>query len=532
MPKFTTGVARSMIVAVCAPGLVSCSHVDLLARIDHGASRASEQIARHRDAFAGALAISERQLSSQEVDRPWLAGAPQPLSREVTLPEALRASVETSLMFPGGRVDLLTLAEQIALATGIPVRVRPEALLPLENFAPRLAQPAPAAAPLAQAALPTGAHPLPRMLDLVANRLGVYWKYQDGVIQIFRTETRVFNVRALTLKSSAEASLGRSGGGSGGAFESTSATRIEATGGDAIAAVKAKLEPFMTKAGVVAGNADASGLLVVTDTREVLDQIGVFLARENKALTRRVRLLFEEIELVAKNNNEQGIDWNLVYARSRAAARLGTPATLLSDAAGTGLALSSSGGPFEGSSLILNALSELGTIVRRTTVPLQTLNRRPVTHAVRTTFTYIDQVQVTTVASSAGTSTAPSVTQKEETVGTFLTVIPDAQDDGQILLSIAYDSTVAQPLKTLAFGSDGNQVQLQQKTIDGMGTVQQVELRPGQPIVISGFERTQDQYDKRRLGENAPLIFGGSGKASSTRSTTLVVVTAQVEEGL
>jgi type II secretory pathway component GspD/PulD (secretin) len=193
--------------------------------------------------------------------------------------------------------------------------------------------------------------------------------------------------------------------------------------------------------------------------------------------------------------------------------------------------VSITGGRWDGTALVLKALSEVGTITRRTTVPLQTLNRRPVTHAVRTTFTYIDQVQVTTVASSAGTSTAPSVTQKEETVGSFLTVIPDAQDDGQILLTIAYDNTVAQPLKTLTFGANGNQVQLQQKTIDGMGTVQQVELRPGQPVLISGFERSQDQYDKRRLDEGAPLILGGSGKTARERRNTVVLITAQVEEG-
>jgi len=201
--------------------------------------------------------------------------------------------------------------------------------------------------------------------------------------------------------------------------------------------------------------------------------------------------------------------------------------------AGTGLALDLLTGRWRDSSLLIQALSEVGTVVRHTTVPLQTLNRRPVTHAVRTTFSYIDQVQVTTVASAAGTSTAPSVTQKEETVGSFLTVIPDAQEDGTVLLSIAYDSTVAQPLKTLSFG-EANQrsmVQLQQKTIDGMGTVQQVEVRPGQPIVISGFDRRQDQVDRRRLDPDMPLLLGGSNQNTKQRTSTLIVLTALVEEG-
>ena len=74
-------------------------------------------------------------------------------------------------------------------------------------------------------------------------------------------------------------------------------------------------------------------------------------------------------------------------------------------------------------------------------------------------------------------ATAPTVSQKEETVGSFLTIVPDAQDDGQILLSVSYDNTVAQPLKTLSFGSGNNEIKLQQKTVDGIGTVQQLQAR-------------------------------------------------------
>jgi len=528
VPRFPVGVAA---LALLVSG---CGQFAAMRHIDADAARASDNIAAARIPFQQAVAGERERVRAQEVGRPWLAGRPQPLSREVTLPEALRASVETALMFPDGRVDLSTLGEQIALATGIQVRVRPEALLPQDAFLPRLtlAQAAVAGPPAAaRVSLPTGLHPLPRLLDMAASRLGVHWKYEAGAIVFFRTDTRVFNVRALTLKASAAASLGRAAGGGAGAFESTSSTRIESGGGDALGAVKAKLEPFLTRAGTLVANGDASGLVVVTDTPEALDRVAAFLERENKALTRRVRLMFEEIELVARNQTEQGIDWNLIYRRTRDAAQAGSPASRVSDVAGSGLGLSITGGRWDGSAVVLKALSEIATITRHTTVPLQTLNRRPVTHAVRTTFTYIDQVQVTTVASSAGTSTAPSVTQKEETVGSFLTVIPDAQDDGQILLTIAYDNTVAQPLKTLTFGASGNQVQLQQKTVDGMGTVQQVELRPGQPVLVSGFERSQDQYDKRRLDDGAPMLLGGSGKTARERRNTVVLITAQVEEG-
>ncbi|HUG59511.1 MAG TPA: hypothetical protein VL002_14850, partial [Candidimonas sp.] len=121
--------------------------------------------------------------------------------------------------------------------------------------------------------------------------------------------------------------------------------------------------------------------------------------------------------------------------------------------------------------------------------------------------------------------------QREETVGSLITLVPDAQDDGQILLSIAYDNTVAQPLKTVTFGDKDNPLQLQQVTIDRNGTVQQVVLQPGQPLDISGFDRSQQETEGRRLNPGIPLALGGSDRVAAQHLATVMVVTAQVEEG-
>src|SRR5690606_17492610 len=102
--------------------------------------------------------------------------------------------------------------------------------------------------------MPSGFVPLPRVLDLVAARLGLAWRYQDEVIDIFRTETRAFNVRALRLKSSSVASLGRSGSSGTGAFDTASTTTVESSTQDVLGAVTTRIEPFLTRAGVVAAH--------------------------------------------------------------------------------------------------------------------------------------------------------------------------------------------------------------------------------------------------------------------------------------
>src|SRR5690606_27631212 len=139
----------------------------------------------------------------------------------------------------------------------------------------------------------------------------------------------------------------------------------------------------------------------------------------------------------------------------------GMAGTAISDAGE--LAASLTEGRLSGSELLIRALGRVGRVVRRNSLPVLTPNPRPVTHAVRTTFCYLDKGEPLTQPGLLDTSLpSVSVSQKEETVGSLITLVPDAQEDGQVLLSVAYDNTVAQPLKSVTFGSGDNPLQLQQ----------------------------------------------------------------------
>jgi len=520
----------AMAVSLCG-ALSACALGDKLRQVASSIGQAQDGIhARHQD-FSRSISDVQRRRADQDVARPWLAGPAQPLAREVALPPALRGTVNTTLMFSDGPMDLPGVAQRISAATNIPVHIRPDALLPLELFLPRLsggpAQAAPAPTTLT---LDGGPEPLARILDRIAARLGLIWRYEHERIEFYRTETRVFNVRALTLSANAEASLGLAGGRSSQGFVSTSKTSLSSPELDALAVVRARIEPFLSRAGVLVAEAGAGSSIVVTDTPDVLQRIGAYLDRENRALTRRVRLVFEELTVALHDSAEAGLDWNLVFSSAKIAAAMAVPGSGLADAGALSLGLNE--GPFRRSDAVIKALSQVGRVLRRSSLPVLTLNRRPVTHAVRTTFSYIDKVQTTALPGGAGISLpSVSVSQREETVGSLLTLVPDAQEDGQILLSVAYDNTVAQPLKSVTFGDKDNPLQLQQITIDGNGTVQQVALQPGQPLLISGFDRSQEETEGRRLNPGMPLALGGSDRASTQQLTTVMVVTAQIEEG-
>jgi type IVB pilus formation R64 PilN family outer membrane protein len=520
-------------VAACAL-LGSCALAEKMRRLGQESAGAQTALQARHDAFGRGLRDTAARRRAQEVARPWLAGRPRPLARELSLPLALRANVSTTLLYAEDAQDLPAMAQRITAATSIPVYVSPECLLPVQRFAPRLAggsggTDATRAAPQ-RIVLAGGRQPLSQILDRIAAQLGVAWRYAHGRIEFYRTETRVFDVRALTLDARAEASLGLSGNSDTEGFASTSRTSLSGGKQDLLAVVRARLEPFLSRAGTVVAEPGASASVVVTDTPEVLRRIALYLEHENRSLTRRVRLVFEEITLALQDDAQAGLDWNLVFSSASAAAALAVPGQGLVD--GGSLAVGLNTGSFKGSEAIIKALGQAGTVLRRSSVPVLTLNRRPVTHAVRTTFSYIDRVQTTALGSEAGMALpSVSVSQKDVTVGSLLTLVPDAQDDGRILLSLAYDNTVAQPLKSVTFGDKSNPLQLQQIMIDGNGTVQQLMLLPGQPLLVSGFDRKQDQTEARRLNPGLPMLLGGSDRASSQRLTTVVLITAQVEEG-
>lgn len=528
--------ALLLMSGVCLPfALSGCALQERLAQITASISQAQEAVDEQYVHFKGQVSDDTVRRAAQQVDRPWLVGRPLPLSREVTLPLALRADVKTTLVFSSEPKPLPVIAQRISKATGIPVHVKPEALLPQERFIPRLAG--------SDAASGTGvvlsasavsfsdeSKPLSQILDRIGAALGVSWRYEQGRIEFYRTETRIFNIRALAQAAQSEASLGTNRSGQDHGFASSSSTRLQTPKVDLMSVIKARIEPFLTRAGIAVAQDGASALVVVTDTPDVLRQIAAYLEHENLALTRRIRLVFEEVTLVSRDNAEAGLDWDLVFTSARMAASAASAGSALAEAANLGVALAD--GPFKGSEAMIKALGQVGQVVRRSSVPVLTLNRRPVTHAVRTTFSYIDKVQTTALGQGVDSSLPTvSVSQKEETVGSLLTLVPDAQENGQILLSMAYDNTVAQPLKSVTFGDAANPLQLQQVTIDGNGTVQQLVLQPGQPVLVSGFDRSQEEIDTRRLNPGMPMIFGGSDRTAAQALKTVIIITAQVEEG-
>lgn len=489
---------------------------------------------------AQALQEAEAQrIAQQDVNKPFLAGAIVSLPREVVLPEALKRNVRVSAIFNAGGVDLATAVRQLSTATRVPISVTPDALMSASAFGPRLGTqgaPGPGSAPqiggmpgIGPIQLSAIAQDMPlwTLLDEVARQAHVSWRPAGQGAEFYRTETRVFKITGLSTVATTNASSGRSG--TTAAFSSDSKTSFSLEKQDPVAGMRATIEALLTQGGRATVSGDDQ-TVVVTDTPEALARVASYIEQSNKAQARSVRLVIEAIEVVAKDNQDFGVDWNLVYSSLASGAVSSTGLARLASSQANALTLSPTSGRFVNSSVVLRALSDVGTVVSKRTFPLVTRSGRPATHTLRSTFNYVDQVQAVTSTGLTTAAPAPTVTQKEETVGTVLTLIPKSMDNGQIFLNMSFDVSTAEPLTPFTVGSSSNGVTVQQKVINAHGALQEVSMRSGETVLLGGIDVTTAGQNQRRLAPGAPLAVGGSDQTTYRRSHIVILVTALAED--
>ncbi|WP_146183303.1 hypothetical protein [Limnohabitans sp. JirII-29] len=534
---------------LCATGCGT--HVAVQQIKADNADAAETALANQRIAIKRAKNYSPQVLEQQEVDEPWLAGKSVPLARDVSLPAVLR----TRLHLSGQGVDVLgqtkvtvispecnpstytlqRLASCIMSLVGVPVRIAPDALQPASQFAMRRAGGASVGAAPASGATASGQAELlsvapvemdlNTLLDLADATWGVHHRVSDnGTIEIYRLDSRVLRLKALAQKipSTVTTSAG---------FKDESRTTYENTATDALTSMKASLMALGTMAGTLEINPESKSVIVI-DTPPAIARMEAYLDSENKRLTRRITLIFEELYVTSKQGRETAIDWNVLYTKTNGATgSLTSPGSLVSDNVGkTGFSAATMG-DYAGSTGFIKALDEMGMTVTRRTFPISTLSGNAQTIGLPTIFDYVASVTSSTSSGTTGTFSAPTITQKEDKYGVFLTVTPEAQDDGQILIGL----TMADRSGTLSGYTvqvNGAGTTVQQRNIKEANLTARTVVRNGVTHMIGGLDEALSDGASRRLDENAPIVLGGSDATSQSKRHMVLLVTAIAEDSI
>ncbi|NWD59273.1 hypothetical protein HX878_31685 [Pseudomonas veronii] len=572
LKQFSIKPVAVMVAAILASGCSTWSDKRATDHLHDDMGRSTyDQVGRNLD---GVTLDAKR--AAQDVARPYITGKAIPLAREVTLPPALRGMVDVTLLFRDSG-DLLMIADRITDATGIPVKVMPDALLPAEAFMPRLetsqnqngaggnmpglmqaAQvPLNLSSPLPGLGAPMGSQPIvstptsvpvssapskgaakepPQMLakalDAIAMRRSVYWKFDEQIAAIvfFRTETRTFEIRGAETSSTSLMSVDLTGGvdsasNSGMASKSKASLDMTAQKAGPMELMINRIGQFMTRSGRIATG--DGGLLVVTDTKGALDQIDSFVRQENTMRQRRIDLVFEEITIEENSSSNTGVGLNVAFNSNGGSVNInGLNSLIQQEGAALSIGATAGNGPWKGSSVTMQALARLGKIVDRKVNSFGALNGTSATSGRPRREKYIDKLEQTQSNSDVNRPTV-TVTQAEEVSGRIIQVVPFAYSDGDINLNVKFDNTPT-PVITKQFLPDGSYVQSPTSESDILQ--RNAVVRSGQPYVISATTVDTSGYEEARTDRSMPMLFGGSDVTKNAKRVTVFVLTAKVSE--
>ncbi|MGF6464260.1 type IVB pilus formation R64 PilN family outer membrane protein [Stenotrophomonas sp. PvP086] len=381
------------------------------------------------------------------------------------------------------------------------------------------------------------------LLDAATARLGLSWRYRSGRITIFFTETRFYKVYALpkaqTIKSTTSSgstmtagvsTTGIGGGsttstGAGSDASTSSITTADEISIDPSKDVREAVQSLLTPGIGRMSFAPSTGTITVTDTPDRLQIVEDWVASENNFRTKFVLLNVELITVKLNNSNELGVDWNLAYKSIANQYGLGLVSSYnaASNAIAGSINVLEGSSRFSGSEAVIKALAQQGEIVNKRTPSTSTLNMKSVSVQLGTQTGYIQQASSTQTTDVGVTQ---SLTPGQVTAGFNMTLVPYIQPDNKtVLLSLAINMTDLIGLEKVDEKTPVQTPNLAKQIVN-----QEVKLKSGQTLVLSGLDTVTLQDTRSGVGRPWFFLFGGGKKTSREREVLVALVTPIVKE--
>ncbi|WP_297848676.1 secretin N-terminal domain-containing protein [uncultured Desulfovibrio sp.] len=369
--------------------------------------------------------------------------------------------------------------------------------------------------------------PLRGLLDNVAIASGYGWDFdaRTNTVVFSRLSVRTFTILGapgkreykdnITNKSreSTRSSIGGSNVNATVASSDTSSQTAQANTtdykfdiwADTEKAVKALLSPE----GSVVGN-QAAGTITVRDRAENIRQVSAYIAEINRRLSRQVALTVHVWALEVTDENEAGLDFQMLFANDDISIVAGSLASLGSPSSASATIVS---GKLKNSTGVLKALKEWGNATQVTSGGGLILSNQPVPIQAIKRIAYL-----------AGSSSSQSdygqtteITPGEVTTGFAMTIIPHILDRRRVLLQ--YSINLSSLDELTEFSTSDFTIQLPKTSTRAFS--QRSTMQMGQTLVLAGF---QDQT--QQLANSLGLLNFGRG---ARYGKTLLVITIEVE---
>jgi len=383
--------------------------------------------------------------------------------------------------------------------------------------------------------------PLGRVLDSVTTKFHIHHHYDESTntINLYRLVTRHFQTKlAAGAYSFASAQIGdtvkstdNNSLANGSTSQNKSPIGTEIKEAVELTSIKKAIEEtIMTRSGKIFAN-PSTGTISMIDTEEAVNAADLLIQSELKATSRTVVLKVKTIQVNLSDNLESGVDVTAVLAKAfrnlpDMTLNSTAPTSVVSTNAGT-LSLGIFSGTAANSKAVINALKEVGDVASSTEMPFFTKNRKAVYYNVREITTYVPST-TPAAATTGGTGGNIGLNTAQIQTGLKLVMFPALGTDDTASVSFTMDETTTPILTPFSSGTGATFQQVEKPNYTGHGNVQDVTLRSGQAMILVGFEKIAENLNKRSLGENVPVIAGGSISKTHSHVLTLVQLSMQI----
>lgn len=381
--------------------------------------------------------------------------------------------------------------------------------------------------------------PLSGLLDDAANKAGVWWKFADGRIAFFRTETKTFYLPAIANKSTGNSSISTSASSSGGAGSGGGTSSNTAGGAAALSTYQVDVWGDLEKtAKTVAGSAQvvanpSAGSLTVTGTPTQVRNVEEWVKNLSDNLSQQVAITVHVYKV--KVTNEDNYNWNPSVVFNSLSAKYGLalsgprpPATVsgitpLNLAVNVLKTATGNAAQYSGSQLAFQALSTLGRVSESVQQTVVTLNGQPAPLQVANQTTYLASTTPGAATTIGTAPVPPTLTPGTITTGFTAMFLPRIVN-GKILLAMNLTSSSLVALGTI--GSGGSTIQT--PNVDLSTFQQSVSLTPGDALLLTGLQQDNGHTNRSGVGSPNNFAFGGGIDDNIGKQLIAIVITAKV----
>lgn len=373
--------------------------------------------------------------------------------------------------------------------------------------------------------------PISGLLDEISSRFGIWWKYEKNEIFFYKYETRTFVLYSLPTKPTMSVNMGGSASGGNG----TSSLSLTSTAELALWENIQKALEAMIGADSKLTTDPTNGTISVTATPIEIQRIAKYINEQNIRMSRQVAISVKVLQVTISDKDQYGLNITAGFDDGKSIINL-AGASGLADDVTKNLSMSIAPGNWNAGAFI-QAISTQNNTTLVTSGTVTTLNNKPAPIQVTRKENYISEITKTNSGSSdTGSDYDVSTTTEEIETGFTLDVLPRILEHGRLLImfNLSLSDLIELQKVYLTTSDDPKEASsgqyIQNPIIETRGFTQEVALKSGESLILSGFERVDSEASKSGVGSATNSLLGGNAVASKTRSILVIILTPVVLE--